>query len=851
MPIVLTWLWLGVELACSPSPPFDGPPGQRTETFADPGLRSTGATPAVQLWKVRGSYDLPETVLPEGFTPRSTFPLEVELERATSDGHQLWKAPCPIETKLFGPLGGPKGFEVFANGEPLPFAPRLSGRGYTVERGNLVAALPRAEAAPSITVSYDTVRDRLLERDFGTDPSQDPLAFTQTEVTLSRHTRQGLLLPPPGTAEWSVTLPEGARFEGWTGIAPLQLQNLASDGAYVSLSIERGGGEPKVLDRRFVWPARPFDRWQVDLSAYAGQKVTLRLTSEVYGQRDFDYLFVGSPTVWGEARGDVRRVIVIGLDTTRPDHFGFYGYDRPTTPELDEVLASSTVFVNSWTPAPRTRPSFRSSTTGRDPLKAVGATNVGEVFSDLGFATAGIVANIHLQPRFGFHRGFDHWLFDPEAKVDEQGDRALEFLARYPDRDVFLFLHIMDPHLAYRAPASIERKFVEDPDPTMPDRFNRWTVYKWMREGALTEQRKRHIIGMYDAEVRFMDEHLGRLFSQIDRMGEPTVTVMHNDHGEEFFEHGGFEHNHALYDDVTRALLMFRSNAGQKQTVRVEAPATLADIGPTLFDLVGLDEGRRPEVDGRSLEPFLLPGDEPPDWSDRPIGVAHLRYGLEQWGVVLDGHKYIFETASGKEQLYDLTADPGEQKDLARTTGLEAWRQAASKVHDATLTRGWRIDLAIASKAPREPFVVKLPRPAKSALIVDPEAEIRNPANQVWGQPPKRTTADVGELQLSEDKTSITFTPSDRPVVRGQIAVVFGRDVDPSTVVIEQDGEPVTLVDAKGRATWRTRRDSVVVESSTVIDPPPSEIDRIEALEGEAEDMGENRDMLKELGYVE
>jgi len=861
MPIVFTWLWLGVELACSPSPPFDGPPAKQTETFVDPGLQATAATPAVQLWKQRGSYTLPQTTLPEGFTPRSTFPIEASPASGPREsGFALWSAPSPIETKRFSPLGPPRGFEVFADGEPVPYASRAGGdRGYTVRKRNLVLSLPESDEPPVVTVSYDEVRDQLLERDFGSDPGQDPLAFTQAEVTLFRHTRQGMLLPPPGAIDWDVAIPKGGRFEGFTAIAPLELKNLVSDGAWVSLSVA-DGEDATVLDRRFVRPERPFDRWTVDLSAYQGRTVTLRLSSEVYGDRDFDHVFIGSPTVWGDAGGEVRRVIVIGLDTTRPDHFGFYGYDRPTTPKLDAVLESSTVFENAWTPAPRTRPSFRSSTTGRNPLKAVGATNIGEVLSDLGFKTGGIVANVHLQPRFGFHRGFDEWQFDPEAQVDEQVDRALDFLARYPDRDIFLFLHIMDPHLMYRAPSSYERQFVTDPDPDMPDWFNRSTVYSWMRSDELTEQRKAHLVGLYDAELRFTDEHLGRLFDQIDRLGQPTLTVMHNDHGEEFFEHGGFEHNHTLYDEVTRGLLMFRANAGQEKTGRIQAPATLTDIAPTLYTFLGIDEARWPELDGRDLTPLLLPGDEAegdgtgsgvPTWDDRPIGVAHLRYGLERWGVVLHGHKYIFETAKGREELYDLTADPGEQNDLAAKTGLEPWRQAASEVHDATITRGWRIDVAMTSAPPRAPYVLKLPMPAQTALIVDPEAEIPNPANQVWGQAPRRTPADVGVVELSEDRRTLTFTPASGAIVRGQIAVVFGRDVSPMELVIEQEGQPLRTIKNSRVASHRTTKNSLVVKPSTVIAPPPSEIDRIRALEGEADEMGEDAEMLKELGYVE
>src|SRR5690606_28716648 len=166
-------------------------------------------------------------------------------------------------------------------------------------------------------------------------------------------------------------------------------------------------------------------------------------------------------------------------------HMSFFGYHRQTTPDFDRILGQSAVFTQAYTPAPRTRPSFRSATTGRDPLDAVGATNIGEVFQDHGFATAGIVANIHLQPRFGFHRGFDLWHYDATADAARQVDRALAWLRDQQSRDSYLFLHVMDPHIHYRAPGRYRDMFVEDPDPDLPATFNRWQVYTMERRGQL------------------------------------------------------------------------------------------------------------------------------------------------------------------------------------------------------------------------------------------------------------------------------------------------------------------------------------------------------------------------------
>src|SRR5690606_31885120 len=107
-----------------------------------------------------------------------------------------------------------------------------------------------------------------------------------------------------------------------------------------------------------------------------------------------------------------------------------------------------------------------------------------------GFATAGIVANIHLQPRFGFHRGFDSWRYDSRADAAEQVNRALTWLRDQESRDAYLFLHIMDPHIFYRAPGPYRDMFVSDPDPRLPDTFNRWQVYAMERSGQLDDRRK-------------------------------------------------------------------------------------------------------------------------------------------------------------------------------------------------------------------------------------------------------------------------------------------------------------------------------------------------------------------------
>ena len=666
------------ELACTK------PPIERPEGFVDPGLDATGSSPVLQLWDMQGSYQLTDSVLPADFTPSSRFRIEMESKPVRERKNTaIYRGPSPFigDVEEEARVSAPTGMELFAGDTQLTYKPNLGGQSWRLNGEQLEVAW-RADELPEVYVSYPPVEREVLKRDWKSfseaqealpaEAQQDEQGFVSHQMTLRARTRHGIMLPAPSSGQWTVKLPEGAVFEAWLAISPLPLRTLTSDGAYAALSVIDGGEETEV-GRQFVRQDDEFVQWRLDLSKWAGKEVTVKLATDPYKTPDFDYVFFGSPSIWGSPTGPVRRIVIIGMDTTRPDHFGFYGYTRDTTPELDAVARTSIVFDRMWTPAPRTRPSFRSAFTGRRPLDAIDADNIGEVFQREGFHTAGIVANVHLQPRFEFDEGFDDWWYDGQSKSAAQVDRAIDLFEQYPDRDVFLFLHIMDPHMFYNAPSSMKEMYVEDPDGELPDIFNRETVYGWMRSKRLDDRRKRHIEARYDAELRYTSQQLGRLFEALDRMPGRSLVVLHSDHGEEFWEHGGFEHNHTVYEETTRGLLWFRSGPGQKEGKRISVPATLADIAPTLYELAGLTD--TPPTDGRSLAKLMLGAEDPSAFDDRAIGVAHLRFGTERWGVVYKGHKYILHTASGEEELYNLADDPKETKNLAQSTVLAPWRE--------------------------------------------------------------------------------------------------------------------------------------------------------------------------------
>ncbi|MEZ4319057.1 MAG: sulfatase [Myxococcota bacterium] len=823
-----------------------GPPGPPPVDGTFPTV-DLGAGPErpLQLWldplRSQARFTLADSSLPADIKA----PKKLEIDLAKHRKGRMATVPLPFA--LDGDARSRIGLEmtVTVGGRELRYA-SLGGGPFTwrIKGDDLVIQAPPSEK--TATIQYAGTAS-LVKRRILSESGLSPSDFVVHDLTLDGHTRHGLVLPSPSTLAWDVILPaKSPRFRAFPSLDTPPFTDQHSDGMSVVLEVVDSGTVTEVSRKKLDRQA--FSEWSAALDAWAGKAVTLQLRTEVEGSPDFDYAFLGSPTVSGDGGEAVRRVLVIGLDTTRPDHFGWYGYSRDTTPELDALANQSAVFTSAYTPAPRTRPSFRSATTGRNPLDAVGAKNIGAVFQEHGFATGGVVANIHLQPRFDFDEGFDTWQFFGKAEANEQVDRALSFFRANADRDAYMFLHFMDPHLRYGAPGPNRDVFVTDPDPDLPFAFDRQQVIGWERSGQLDDRRKAHITALYDGELRFTSREIGRLVDALDAMPGKTLVVVHSDHGEELWDHGGFEHNHTLYREVTNAVLWVRPPGGTAGgPVRSAQPATLADIAPTLYDFAGFEAV--PPTDGISLRPFAE-GAEP---KPRDIGIAHLRYGLDRWAVVHDGKKYIVATGSGEEELYDLGADPTEHRDLSKSVDPTPWRQALAPAHPGLRAgMGWRITLS--TRPGSSPLVLTLPSPASDADVLDPETLLAGGrANQAWGEVPRKTPPEVGTVALSPDGRTLTFTPGAKP--DGVIWVLFEAPDAPSAkgTTLSTGEKPLDLsANGDGARYVGATGTRVEITPGFVVVPPPDEAARMAALSGDEPSSSDDSTtcQLCRLGYI-
>lgn len=405
-------------------------------------------------------------------------------------------------------------------------------------------------------------------------------------------------------------------------------------------------------------------------------------------------------------------IIVYLIDTLRADHLGLYGYPRPTSPRIDAFGDDATVFLDAQAQSSWTRSAVTSLFTGllpqvhgvngRDDALTPAVTTLAEGLSAAGYETLGFITNGNVDAVFGLDQGFDHYQYlrESEDNVDfhQQSDRLNTWAFKWLDglaprnerKPFFLYLHSTDPHAPY-TPAD---EFYEAFAPGV-DRKVGWIDHvqdiaagrKAPPEGTADDFRN-----LYDAEIAFNDHHFGRLIDRLraDGLYDSSLIIVVSDHGEEFFEHGGWEHGKTLYAEQLRVPLIVKLPHGEGAGQRLAARAEQVDILPTLFDWLDIDT---PPVDGKSLMPWIR--NAIPLSNDLPAGTrpsyAYLRLGkFHARSVLDDGYKLIVDRTEhrrGKEEeLFRVLDDPAEAHELSALHDLE-------RGHLAQRLRRFELDL--------------------------------------------------------------------------------------------------------------------------------------------------------------
>jgi arylsulfatase A-like enzyme len=376
-------------------------------------------------------------------------------------------------------------------------------------------------------------------------------------------------------------------------------------------------------------------------------------------------------------------ILLITVDALRADHLGAYGYDRPTSPNMDALAREGVVVREHIAQAPYTKASIASLFTGLFPTAHKAFTTsrtfvqtmsghvsgslpvtdvldpklqtLAESLAAAGYQTIGLDSNPFLLAEFGFDQGFSMYEFLSHggdlAEASQITTRAMELIdQRDRSKPLFLWCHLMEPHSPYTPAADVRQLFPpRSPPLTVPAAV----IPSWIAQNGSTDA---HFYeALYDAEIREADAALGAFFDALRARGlwSNLVVVLTADHGEEFFEHGGFEHNRTLYDEMLHVPLIVKAPGLQQHVADVQTQAV--DLAPTLIALAG---GRVPDgLHGADIWPLLLGGS-----TSEPYAYAELvgkRYALRtrEW-------KFI-SNLDRRSELYHLTGDAGEHEDLA------------------------------------------------------------------------------------------------------------------------------------------------------------------------------------------
>jgi len=387
-------------------------------------------------------------------------------------------------------------------------------------------------------------------------------------------------------------------------------------------------------------------------------------------------------------------VILIMVDTLRPDRLSCYGSAMFPTPNIDALAADAALFQQTYSQSNNTKPSTASLLTSRyltehravhkTDILPSGVTTLAEVFAQAGYYCAGIVTNVNLAPIYNFQQGFHEYVYLPPKFLfgaDESASRLVaygvlrqiwmklvqsirvdhfyrpgevvtnyfeDFLNRNKDRRFFLFLHYMDPHDPYFEHPYNGRGYARVAMPNPDSRF----VGPFERN--------------YAQEIQYTDAWIGRVMSDLKKANlyDNSVIVFTSDHGEEFYEHGGWWHGTTLQEEQVRIPLLVKLPNQQNAGTATETLTNIIDVPPTVLRAANLNVP--PEMRGRDLFDNQSPGATAEVYAEADFeGNVGQMLRVGPW-------KYIQMDPNNRrgrpaQQLFYLPDDPREERNLVDT----------------------------------------------------------------------------------------------------------------------------------------------------------------------------------------
>ncbi len=595
--------------------------------------------------------------------------------------------PGPLTIRMRLKAIGSKIASPYFNGKELELLQLPQGGGFTqvtlkvpadrVQPGENSLMLVFGGTVPKggeqVSVAMDWVHVESSAPPEGFEPPLYDLLRAAVEV--GGVTRQALAVPRASRLSFHLRVPKGATLAFAVGAE--------GEGPSAARVVVRADGmEPADL-----WKGEAGSRWDVvrsDLSAWADRVVRIDFLAEGRGKGRVAW---AEPAVYVPAaetpRGKrAKHVVVLLIDTLRADALRVYNpRSRVKTPNLDRLAREGAV-LEAQAPENWTKPSCASILTALFPSThrtkketsklPEAALTLAEHLKQHGFQTASFIANGYVSRKFGFDQGWDHYTNyireNKSTKAENVFREAGDWIQRHKDRRFFTYIQTIDPHVPYDPPERLLQQYDPEPyDGPIRPRLTPQQVEDAKR-GRMTfsERDRQRLRALYDAEITYHDEQLGKFLERLEQLGvlDETLFVVVSDHGEEFGEHGSWGHGHSTYQELLHVPFIVRFPGGVPAGRRFDATVSTMDVAPTVLELAGVEP--LPYFEGRSLA-GMLRGEVLPEprvaFSDHLDDHRVARSG--RWKLRLRGLNVDF---------FDLKRDPAERAELAPRQAPVAFR---------------------------------------------------------------------------------------------------------------------------------------------------------------------------------
>jgi len=646
------------------------------------------------------------------------------------------------------------------------------------------------------------------------DRSERDFVFRTVEI--NDETVRGVYVPAPGAVSWKVTIPAHAHLRSRVHLLTPEVRiPLRSKGAKAEAVVLSEAGEV-LAEGSCVLGVGKFCDLDLNLVKLDSQTVTVTLRSDPQGDTNLDYVFFEDPVI-ASVLEKPKQVVMVFVDTLRPDRLGAYGAERKT-PAMDGFAERGVVFDAARSVSPWTLPAARAVLTGRQPEEWDEAATLAGTLADRGWATTAYVTNAFLSRPFGMGKDWGTYRYIFLNPAPKQVKAGRKLLSRHADRNQLLLVHFMDSHLPYKEPAPYLTMYAGERPKGLPKRFGLFDMDDFEKRADGRE----YLNNRYDQTVRYIDDALADLFDSLD---EDAIVILYSDHGEEFWEHGGIEHGHAVWDELLRVPLIIRA-PGLKPG-RVAAPVSIMDIAPTLYELLEIEPPA--DLDGHSMLALARgEADAEAAFRSRPQVFGRTLRARDAWGMVQDQVKTV--ATAGTVKRYDLAADPGE----VHPTELSPAQLAAAR---SSLTEGLgRAFMPVLRlRGPAQDKVWKL---HDGEVRIEVEGGVR--ASWLGTNAPKRPPTVSGDQVVVK---GAGYLPNELYVLPEAKLGELKRVV----VTLKQGGQEYTAVwpdEAVGDAWLRLGPPGAQAELGVELAPLPAEVEVPTTSE-------EMEDELKILGYLD